>query len=106
MKKKTYPPGISHDESVIRHMRDDPEFAAEMLRVALDESDDEDGEWLLQKTLGWLAAARGPAKVAKAAGIPRESLYRALSRKGNPRLSTLIPIVRAMGLRLTVEPLR
>jgi probable addiction module antidote protein len=42
-------------------------------------------------------------KVAKAAGIERESLYRALSAQGNPRLSTLFAVAKAIGLRLTVE---
>jgi probable addiction module antidote protein len=40
---------------------------------------------------------------AKAAGIERESLYRALSPRGNPRLSTLFAVTKAMGLTLTVE---
>ena len=44
----------------------------------------------------------GVAKIAKAAGIERESLYRALPR-GNPRLSTLFAVTKAMGLNLTVE---
>jgi probable addiction module antidote protein len=43
------------------------------------------------------------AKIAKAAGIQRESLYRALSPRGNPRLSTLLAVTKAMGLTLTVE---
>lgn len=47
-----------------------------------------------------LAQARGIAKVA---GIERESLYRALSRRGNPRLSTLVAVTKAIGLKLTVE---
>jgi DNA-binding phage protein len=51
----------------------------------------------------FLAQAQGIAKVAKAAGIERESLYRALSVHGNPRLSTLVPVTRAIGLKLTVE---
>jgi probable addiction module antidote protein len=51
-----------------------------------------------------IAEARGGlAKVAKAAGIERESLYRALSRRGNPRLSTLVAVTKAVGLKLTVE---
>jgi probable addiction module antidote protein len=51
-----------------------------------------------------LAEARGGfTKVAKAAGIERESLYRALSARGNPRLSTLVAVVKAVGLKLTVE---
>jgi probable addiction module antidote protein len=43
------------------------------------------------------------AKIAKAAGIERESLYRALSANGNPRLSTLAAVTKAMGLKLTVK---
>jgi probable addiction module antidote protein len=43
------------------------------------------------------------AKIAKAAGVPRESLYRALSRGGNPRLSTLNAILKAAGLKFAVE---
>jgi len=35
--------------------------------------------------------------------VERESLYRALSPKGNPRLSTLAAVAKAMGLKLTVE---
>jgi probable addiction module antidote protein len=42
-------------------------------------------------------------KVAKAAGIERESLYRALSPRGNPRLSTLVAVTKAVGLKLAVE---
>jgi probable addiction module antidote protein len=42
-------------------------------------------------------------KVTKAAGIERESLYRALSVRGNPRLSTLVALTKAIGLKLTVE---
>ena len=53
---------------------------------------------------GRIAESRGGvAKVAKEAGIERESLYRALSAKGNPRLSTLVAVIKAVGLRLTVE---
>jgi hypothetical protein len=36
-------------------------------------------------------------------GIGRASLYRALSVRGNPRLSTLVAVTKAIGLRLTVE---
>jgi len=95
---------ISHDEAMIRELRDDPEFAAEYLRAALEE-DDEPAVLLL--ALRHIAKARGGiAKVAKAAGIERESLYRALSRRGNPRLSTLVAVTKAVGLKLTVEAAR
>jgi len=98
MKRK---PSISHNEALIRELRTDPEFAAEYLRAALEE-DDEPAVLLI--ALRHIAEARGGiAKVAKAAGIERESLYRALSLRGNPRLSTLVAVTKAVGLRLTVE---
>lgn len=98
MKRKA---GISHDEATIRELRDNPAYAAEYLQAALEESDEPQ---VLLIALRHLAEAKGGiAKVAQAAGIQRESLYRALSTKGNPRLSTLTAVIKAIGLRLTVE---
>ena len=98
MKRKA---SVSHDEAVIRELRDNPKFAAEYLRAAM-EDDDEPSVLLI--ALRRIAEARGGiAKVAKAAGIERESLYRALSVRGNPRLSTLVAVTKAVGLKLTVE---
>ena len=92
---------ISHDEALIRELRQSPEFAAEYLRAALE--DDDEPEVLLI-ALRRIAEARGGiARVAKAAGVQREALYRALSKRGNPRLSTLVAVAKAVGLRLTVE---
>jgi len=92
---------ISHDEAMVRQLRDDPEFAAEYLRAALEDTDE---PRVLLVALRRVAESRGGiAKVAKAAGVERESLYRALSANGNPRLSTLAAVAKAMGLKLTVE---
>ena len=101
MKRKA---SISHDEAIIRRLRKDPDFAAEYLKAALE---DEGEPRVLLIALRHLAQAQGiakVAKVAKAAGIERESLYRALSVNGNPRLSTLVAVTKAIGLRPTVEP--
>ena len=95
---------VSNDECVIRELREDPKFAVEYLKVALEDTD-EPGVLLIALRL--IAQARGGiAKVAKAAGVERESLYRALSQRGNPRLSTLVAVTKAVGLRITVEPVR
>jgi probable addiction module antidote protein len=98
MKRKA---STSHEKAVVKQLREDPDFAAEYLRAALD---DEDEPRVLLIALRRLAEARGGiAKVARAAGVERESLYRALSAQGNPRLSTLAAVTKAMGLKLTVE---
>jgi probable addiction module antidote protein len=95
-------PSITNDEAVIRQPRQDPEFAAEYLKAAME---DKDEPKVLLLALRHIAEARGGvARIAKQAGVERESLYRALSPRGNPRLSTLLAVTRAMGLTLTVEP--
>lgn len=92
---------ISHDQALVAELREDPAFAAEYLRAAMADSDE---PRVLLVALRHVTEARGGfAKVAKAAGIERESLYRALSHRGNPRLSTLMAVTRAIGLRLTVD---
>ena len=92
---------ISHDDAIVQELRDDPAFAAEYLKAALEDVDEPK---VLLIALRRIAEARGGiAKVAKAAGIERESLYRALSSRGNPRLSTLVAVTKAVGLKLTVE---
>jgi probable addiction module antidote protein len=91
---------ISHHDAIVRRLRKDPDFAAEYVKAALE---DEGEPRVLLIALRHLAQARGIAKIAKAAGIERESLYRALSARGNPRLSTLVAVTRAIGLKLTVK---
>ena len=91
---------ISHDEAMTPRLRKDPGFAAEYLKAALEE---ENEPRVLLVALRHLVRAQGIAKVAKAAGIERESLYRALSVRGNPRLSTLVAVTKAIGLKITVE---
>lgn len=54
--------------------------------------------------LGDIARARGMAKVAADAGLSRESLYRSLSGERVPSADTLLRVIRALGLKLTVQP--
>ncbi len=53
--------------------------------------------------LGTIARARGMTEVAKAAGITREALYRSLSEDGDPRLTTLLGVARALGVTLSAR---
>lgn len=63
----------------------------------------EDGDpALIAHSLGVVARARGMAQVAKKAGLGRESLYKALSEDGNPKLETIVKIMRALGFKLSV----
>jgi probable addiction module antidote protein len=93
---------ITNDEAIIAELRDDPHFAAEYLNAAIEDTDEPK---VLLLALRQIVEARGGlAKVARQAGVERESLYRALSARGNPRLSTLLGVAGAIGLRLTCKP--
>jgi len=63
----------------------------------------EDGDpELIAHALGTVARAKGMTKVADAAGLGRESLYKALSSEGNPEFATVLKVMRALGLKLKV----
>lgn len=85
---------------MIRRTRKKPEFAAEYLKAALEDADE---PCVLLIALRHVAQARGIANIAKAVSVQRESLYRALSTNGNPRLSTLFAVAKVTGLKLTLE---
>jgi probable addiction module antidote protein len=71
--------------------------AAALLNEALENGDEGDIMYALRA----ITTARGGiAGIADATGLSRETLYRTLSASGNPRLSTLLAVVRATGVRL------
>ena len=79
----------------------EPEDQVELLEDALSLND----PIYIAVALGTVARARGMTDIAKAAGVTREALYRALSPKGDPRLSTLLGVVKALGFRLALVPI-
>ena len=95
----------SYHEWEVQELREDRKFAIEYARVAIE------GLNNLEECGGSLLCLRAVAEaygglgaVAAQAGISRESLYRALSPKGNPTLKTLVAVLKTVGLRLTVTP--
>ena len=96
------PASRPHDESVLELLKADPDFASVYLAVALEESNLPGGQQTLLTALRHVAEAQGMASVAQRAGIPRESLYRALSAKGNPTIKTFLAVLNAAGFRLAV----
>jgi len=77
-----------------------PESQAELLNDALESGD----AGYVANALGIIARARGMSQVAREAGLSREALYKGLSDSGDPRLSTLIGVARALGFKLRVAP--
>jgi probable addiction module antidote protein len=96
---------VSHHEREVAELRADRELAVEYLKAAMesiDNPDDRAGALLALRAVA--EAYGGLSSVASQAGISRESLYRALSAKGNPTLKTILAVLKAVGMRLSVEP--
>ena len=75
-----------------------PIVASNYLNAAISDSPD-----MFLVALRNVAEAHKMAKVADEAGVAREALYRTLSEEGNPRFDTLGAILKAVGLRISVE---
>ena len=92
----------SHDEAMAEMYRADPEYAAQLLNSILEDGDKGELLVILRQMAG--AFGRVPAIAAQAHLNPTQ-LYRTLSPEGNPALSSLSAILKAMGLRLAVLPI-
>jgi probable addiction module antidote protein len=85
---------------VADHLRSRKEMAAYLDAWFEEFPDDVSG---IARAVGDIARAKGMTQVAKDAGLSRESLYRALSQEGNPSLSTILKVLAAVGLKLSVS---
>ena len=93
----------AHDDAMAEVFRKDPAYAVELLNNILE--DGEQGEMLIalrQMT----KAFGGVAKVAEQAQLNGTHIYRTLSANGNPEIRSLTAILKTMGLRLAVQPIR
>lgn len=88
-------------ESLIERLKDSEEEQMYYLKASLEENWDDPQAFLL--ALKTIAQARGFSELAEEAGLSRESLYRTLSERGNPKLSTVFKILHAIGVKLTVS---
>lgn len=91
-----------HDVAMAELYRDDPALAIEVINSVLEDGDQAE---LLIVLRHLTLAFGGMQAVAAQADLNPTQLYRTLSPKGNPALSSLRAILKAMGLRLAVEPL-
>lgn len=87
-------------ENVLKGHLSDPEQAAKYLTACYDEGSDV----FLQGLRDVVEAQGGMARAARRARLNRESLYRQLSRRGNPSLSSLNAVLGALGLKLRFAP--
>ena len=77
------------------------EDITEYLRQVLEDGDPTE----LAAALGDIARTRGMTQLAKDTGLSRESLYKSLSGERAPSSDTLFKVMRALGFKLTVQPI-
>ena len=57
----------------------------------------------IARALGVIARSKGMTEIARKSGLGRQALYNALSENGNPTLETLVAVLNALGLELSVQ---
>ena len=80
---------------------DSDEMIVEYLNAALEEND----PGFFAKAIGDVARAKGMTSISEATGLGRQSLYKALSNGGNPRIDTLFRVLETLNIRLAVTGL-
>ncbi|MFM8548138.1 MAG: addiction module antidote protein [Betaproteobacteria bacterium] len=87
------------DFDMAEHLKTD-EDVAEYLTTVLEENDSAE----LMHALGVIARARGMTEVARASGLTREALYKALRPTSQPRFDTIARVCTALGVKLVAQP--
>lgn len=76
-----------------------PDAIAAYLEAVFEDGDPS----LIAAALGDIARAKGMTEIAKAAGVTRDTLYKSLTKDGDPRLSTFLGVTKALGLKIQLE---
>jgi probable addiction module antidote protein len=97
------PKSRAHEDATVQSFQKDPQYALDLLNDILrDGAKDE----LLVILKYMTKAFGGLTKIANDAKLNPTTIYRTLSKNGNPEFNSLNAILNAMGLRLAVQPLR
>jgi probable addiction module antidote protein len=78
------------------------EDIAAYLEAVMEEGDDDPA--YIARALGVVARARNMTALAQEVGMSRVGLNKALSGEGNPTLSTVLKVAKALGLKVSIQP--
>lgn len=94
------PKTLTTPYDTVEYLKTDEDMAL-YLDACFEEAGDDAA--LIAKALGNIARARGMTQLARDTGLAREGLYKALSENGNPEFTTVMKVIKALGLKLHVE---
>ncbi|GHU10961.1 addiction module antitoxin [Alphaproteobacteria bacterium] len=92
-------------ELLVEKLKNDSELADIFLRSAIDDYSKDMNKEALLLSLRHLAEARGFSKTARESGLTRDVFYKSLLPNGNPKLDTVMAILRALKYTITIRPL-
>jgi probable addiction module antidote protein len=102
MTSEAWPASQCHEEATIESFRRDPKFAIEYLNSVLEDGDQEELMLAFRRVA---EAFGGVSQLAADAKLNATTLYRTLSPEGNPELRSLTALLKAMGMRLAIQPI-
>lgn len=89
------------DFDLAEHLKTDTDIANYLTLVLEDDDPSE-----FAHALGVIARARGMSEMARASGLTREALYKALRPTSHPRFDTINKVCAALGVKLVAQPIR
>lgn len=92
----------THPFDAALYLEDDADvlgYLEEAMKIAQEDGNPS----FLTVALGTVARARGMSQIAKDAGLSRESLYKALGAEGNPEFATILKVLQALGMKLSIK---
>ena len=94
----------SHEKGLIQWLQKSPDNQREYLKASIEENSDMPAAIL--SAIREIAEARGYENLADEAGLSQKALYKILAedKDAKPRFETIVQLIKALGLRFTVEP--
>ena len=99
---KVVKPSKPYEDGLLKALQD-PNEAAEYLNASLEEAIESDDIQVFLLALKDIAKAKGMSRVAGLAKLNRESMYKMLSRNGNPEFGSLWNLLGSLGMKFSIE---
>jgi probable addiction module antidote protein len=93
------------DEVIVEDLKEDPKLADDFLEHISEECSSEVDQEVFISALRHIAKAKGFSKLARESGLTRDTFYKCLAPHGNPRLSTIMSILKALKYRILFKPI-
>ena len=91
------------DNWVVDNLKSDPELIKEYINQIIENFDRDEDIAILLSSLKKVAKAKGWTNLENETGISRQSLYKSLSEKGNPRIKTFLAIINSLGYHIKIS---